>query len=131
MPTSESAAAPAAPGLTISDLAVAKVRELVESQGLGADESFLRIYVAGQSCAGPAFGLAFDEAHEDDVRVDVSGLGIVIDPMSLPYLQGGAIDFVETAEVTGFKVSTPNDGAACSSGSCGSSDEDGCPPACG
>ena len=131
MSTSESAAPSTTPGLTISDLAVAKVRELVAEQGLGPDESFLRIYVAGQSCSGPAFGLAFDEAHDDDVRVEAAGLSLLIDPISLPYLGGGSIDFVETAEVTGFKVTVPNSGASCSSGSCGSAESDGCPPSCG
>ncbi len=131
MPTSESAAPSTIPELTISDLAVTKVRELVAEQGLGPDESFLRVYVAGQSCSGPTFGLAFDEAHDDDVRVEAAGLSILIDPISLPYVDGGAIAFVETEEVIGFRVTVPTSGASCSSGSCGSAESDGCPPSCG
>jgi len=130
MSTSESAA-PATPSLTISDLAVTKVQAVLAEQGLGTDESLLRVYVAGQSCSGPAFGLAFDEAHDDDLRLEVSGLAIVIDPISAPYLEGASIDFVETEEVTGFKVSVPDSGASCSSGSCGTTPGAGdCPPSC-
>lgn len=132
MSTSESPAAEKAPlELSISDLAVAKVREVLAQQGLGDDESFLRIYVAGQSCAGAAFGLAFDEKHDDDVSVELSGLGVVIDPISLPYVQGASIDFIENEEVAGFKVTVPNDGAACSAAGCGPTPEGGCPPGCG
>jgi iron-sulfur cluster assembly accessory protein len=133
MSTSEPAAAPpTTPELTISDLAVEKVREVLAQQGLGDDESYLRIYVAGQSCSGPAFGLAFDETHDDDVTLTLSGLGVVIDPLSLPYLQGAAIDFVETEEVAGFKVTVPNSGSSCSPSSCGTTPEaGGCPPSCG
>ena len=131
MSTSEPTAAPTTPELTISDLAVEKVREVLSEQGLGDDESFLRLYVAGQSCAGPAFGLAFDEKHDDDVSVEISGLGVVIDPISLPYVQGASIDFVQTEEVAGFQVTVPNDGAGCSSAGCGPTPEGGCPPGCG
>jgi len=119
-----------APSLTISDLAVTKVREVLAEQGLGADESFLRIFVSAQSCAGPSFGLAFDEVHDDDARLEVSGLAVVIDPISLPYLEGASIDFVESPDVTGFNVSVPNSGASCASSSCGTSGAEGCPPSC-
>jgi iron-sulfur cluster assembly accessory protein len=126
------AATPTVSDITITELAVTKVREVLAQQGLGEDESFLRVYVAGQSCSGPAFGLAFDEAHEDDATLELSGLGVVIDPVSLPYVQGASIDFVETEEVTGFKVSVPNSGASCASSSCGTTPEaGGCPPSCG
>jgi iron-sulfur cluster assembly accessory protein len=133
MSTSEPSTAPLTePSMSITDLAVAKVREVLTQQGLAPDESFLRVYVAGQSCSGPAFGLAFDEAHEDDVTLELSGLGVVIDPISLPYVQGATIDFVESDDVTGFKVSVPSSGASCSSSACGTSaGGGGCPPSCG
>ncbi len=107
--------------LTVSDLAVEKVREVLAQQGLGADESNLRVFVSGGSCCGPAFGLAFDEAHDDDTKVVASGLTILIDPTSLPHLQGASIDFVDTAEVQGFKVSVPDAGGGCSPEECGPS----------
>ena len=132
MSTSEPTAVPTAPSLSISALAVTKVQEVLAEQGLGDHESLLRIYVAGQSCSGATFGLAFDEAHDDDVRFELDGLAVVIDPISLPYLEGGSIDFVETEEVTGFKVTVPDTGASCAPGSCGTTPEaGGCPPSCG
>ena len=112
--TSDTAAA-----ITVSDLAVTKVREVLAQQGLAEHESNLRVFVSGGSCCGPAFGLAFDQAHDDDARIEAGGLSIVIDPMSLPYLQGATIDFVDTAEVQGFKVSVPQTGGGCSPDACG------------
>ena len=108
--------------IALTDLAVAKVNEVLEQQGLTAEESNLRVYVAGGSCCGPSFGLAFDTARDDDVKVVSNGLTVLIDPMSLPHVKGATIDFVDTAEVQGFKVTVPNAGGAggCSPDQCGS-----------
>ncbi len=110
--------------IALTDLAAAKVREVLAQQNLAADESNLRVYVSGGSCCGPSFGLAFDEAHDDDVKIEADGLCVLVDPASLPHVQGATIDFVETPEVTGFKVTVPSAGGGCSSGECGPG---GCP----
>jgi len=110
--------------IVLTDLAAAKVREVLDQQGLGAEESNLRVYVSGGSCCGPSFGLAFDEARDDDVQVESNGLNVLIDPMSLPHVKGATIDFVDTPEVTGFRVSVPNAGGGCSPDQCGPG---GCP----
>ena len=111
--------------ISVTDLAVAKVNEVLEQQGLTADESNLRVYVAGGSCCGPSFGLAFDTARDDDAKVESNGLTILIDPMSLPHVAGASIDFVDTAEVQGFKVSVPSAAGGCSPDQCGPGG--GCP----
>lgn len=123
---------------TITDAAVAQVRQIMSQQSLGADEQNLRVFVdGGGGCCGGGgvgFGLAFDRAQADDVRLDRAGLTVVIDPQSLPFVHGATIDFVDTPEVTGFKVSAPpmkmaggcgSAGGDCSSGGCGPSDGHG------
>lgn len=83
----------------------------------------LRVYVAGKSCSGYRFGLAFDKALEGkDAVAELSGIPIVVDPESLPFVQGAVVDYVETAEGSGFTVRNASlEGAAggCGSGSCG------------
>lgn len=112
---------------TITEAAVAQVRTIMAQQTLEADERNLRVFVEGGGCCGGVgFGLAFDRAQPDDVRLERSGLSVVIDPMSAPYVNGATIDFVNTPEVTGFKVSAPPMKAGgCGGGSCGSG---GCSP---
>lgn len=112
--------------IALTELAAAKIREVLGEQGLAPEESNLRVYVAGGSCCGPSFGLAFDTARDDDVQVEASGMNVLIDPMSLPHLKGATIDFVDTPEVTGFKVTVPNAGGGCSPDECGPGSCSGC-----
>ena len=105
---------------TITESAIAQVRTIMTQQTLEADERNLRIFVdGGGGCCGGGvgFGLAFDRAQPDDVKLERAGLLVVIDPQSLPYVHGATIDFVDTPEVTGFKVSAPQ---MKSQGGCGS-----------
>ena len=107
---------------TITEAAVAQVREIMSQQTLESDERNLRIFVEGGGCCGGVgFGLAFDRAQADDVRLERSGLTVVIDPQSAPFVNGATIDFVDGPDVTGFKVSAPPmpGMGGCSSGSCG------------
>ncbi len=115
--------------LTITTTALAKVREVMGQQNLEADERNLRVFVdGGGGCCGggPSFGLAFDRQQEGDTKLEQDGMVVLIDPTSLPYCQGATIDFVDTPEVSGFKVSAPamqamqSSGGGCGSGSCGS-----------
>ncbi len=108
---------------TITDAALAQVRSVMAQQTLAPDERNLRIFVEGGGGGGMGFGLAFDKAQDDDVRLERGGLGVVIDPASLPYVTGATIDFVQTPEVTGFKVTgapRPAGGGGCGGGSCSS-----------
>lgn len=114
---------------TMTEAAVAEVRAIMAQQKLEADEQNLRIFVEGGGCCGGVgFGLAFDRAQPDDVRLDRNGLAIVIDPNSAPFVHGATIDFVNTPDMKGFKVSAPPmkmGGGGCGGGSCGSG---GCGP---
>jgi iron-sulfur cluster assembly accessory protein len=118
---------------TITEAAVGQVREIMSQQQVGADERNLRVFVEGGGCCGGVgFGLAFDAAQDGDVRLERSGLSVVIDPMSLPFVNGVTIDFVNTPEVQGFKVSAPPmPKGAQGGGCCGSSAEASSGGGCG
>jgi iron-sulfur cluster assembly accessory protein len=117
----------AATEFTITDAAIAQVKTIMAQQTLEADERNLRIFVEGGGCCGGVgFGLAFDRAQPDDAKFVRGDLTVVVDPQSFPFVAGATIDFVNTPEVQGFKVSAPPmPGGGCSSGSCGPSSSGG------
>src|SRR5262245_46003076 len=93
-------------GLTITEAALAKIREVMTQQPLEADEKNLRVFVdggGGGGCCGggPSFGLAFDRAQEGDTRFEHGGMQVIVDPQSLPFCAGATIDYLDTKEVQG------------------------------
>ena len=104
------------PAVSLTDNAVNKVREIMEAQG--QTDGGLRIYVAGGGCSGFKYGMALDnEPAPDDEVVQVDGLRVFIDAMSLPYLKGANVDYVDDALLgQGFKVENPNAQSTCGCG---------------
>ena len=77
----------------------------------------LRIAVQPGGCAGLRYQLFFDDRSLDgDLFRDFDGLKVGVDRMSAPYLQGAAIDFVDTIEKQGFTIDNPNAGGSCACG---------------
>jgi len=70
----------------------------------------LRVYVAGGGCSGVQFGMALDNNFRDvDAIFDIDGVKVVVDNVSMDYLQGASIDFVNDPERgAGFAVESPN-----------------------
>ena len=102
-------------GINVSDHAVGKVRTLLEQEG--RDDLQLRIAVQPGGCSGLRYQLFFDERTLDgDVVTDFDGVSVVVDRMSLPYLSGAVIDFVDTIEKQGFTIDNPNAGGSCACG---------------
>jgi iron-sulfur cluster assembly accessory protein len=104
----------------ITPLAVEKVQALMAEREL--EDHALRIYVAGASCSGIQYGLAFEKTpQESDTVIEVDGLKMVVDPNSLPYVDGVNVDFVETPRGAGFRIQNPkvNPGELCGGGCCG------------
>ena len=102
-------------GINVSDHAVGKVRTLLQQEG--RDDLALRIAVQPGGCSGLRYQLFFDERTLDgDVVTDFDGVSVVVDRMSLPYLNGAMIDFVDTIEKQGFTIDNPNAGGSCACG---------------
>jgi iron-sulfur cluster assembly accessory protein len=101
--------------ISITSGAVEKVKALLvekELTGYG-----LRVFVAGGGCSGFQYGMAFENnPRESDTIQEADGLKIIIDPMSLPYLQGASIDFVDNLMGGGFRIDNPNAVSTCGCG---------------
>ena len=96
--------------------AAEKIREIRDAQGQpGAG---LRIYVAGGGCSGFKYGMALDnEPAADDTTYEFGDLKVYVDSMSMPYLKGAQVDYVDDALLgQGFKVENPNAVSSCGCG---------------
>ncbi len=102
-------------GINLSDHAAAKVKSLLEQEG--RDDLRLRVAVQPGGCSGLIYQLYFDERTLDgDAVRDFDGMQVVVDRMSVPYLAGATIDFVDTIEKQGFTIDNPNAGGSCACG---------------
>jgi iron-sulfur cluster assembly accessory protein len=102
-------------GVVLTDGAASKVRTLLDQEG--RNDLNLRIAVQPGGCAGLRYQLFFDDRNLDgDVRDEINGVGVVVDRMSVPYLGGAVIDFVDTIEKQGFTIDNPNASGSCACG---------------
>ena len=103
-------------GVLLTDFAASKVRSLLEQEG--RDDLRLRVAVQPGGCSGLIYQLYFDERvlDGDAVREFGDGVEVVVDKMSVPYLDGATIDFADSIEKQGFTIDNPNAGSACACG---------------
>jgi iron-sulfur cluster assembly accessory protein len=87
----------------ITPVAATKVNEIREAEGIESNMA-LRLRVVGGGCAGFSYDLYFDEVSEVDRELEITGVKVVIDEMSLMYLVGTEIDYVEGLQGAGFNV---------------------------
>jgi iron-sulfur cluster assembly accessory protein len=106
-----------AKGVNLTDSGAEKVREFLSTQGLDESSAGLRVGVRGGGCSGFQYQLAFDEQRDGDVIFEHSGLRLLVDNQSLPYVDGSTIDYVDSLQGAGFQVNNPNVVAACGCGS--------------
>jgi iron-sulfur cluster assembly accessory protein len=100
--------------LTLTARAADKVKALMAQEPAGEAE-VLRVAIRGGGCGGFEYALGFDRgATEGDTEAEFHGVRVVVDPASIPYLEGATVDFVESLQESGFKIENPN-----ASGSCG------------
>lgn len=102
-------------GVQLSDAAAEKVRSLLEQEG--REDLRLRVAVQPGGCSGLIYQLYFDERFLDgDAVRDFDGVEVIVDRMSVPYLEGSTIDFADTIEKQGFTIDNPNAGGSCACG---------------
>lgn len=104
--------------ITLTSRAAQELRDLIQAEN--KDQAALRVWVAGGGCSGLTYGMALDEnAPEDgDQQFEHEGVRILIDGLSLQYMDGAQVDYVDDAMGGGFKIENPN---AINSCGCGSS----------
>lgn len=107
---------PAAP-VAVSDSAARRIAALARADGRPGLR--LRVSVSGGGCSGFQYGFALDEAAPaaDDVLVEKDGAAVVVDGMSLMYVLGAEVDWVEDLSGSYFQVRNPNASSSCGCGS--------------
>ncbi len=103
--------------ITLTSRAAKELRDLMASEN--KQSASLRVWVAGGGCSGMTYGMALDEnkPEEGDQCYEQDGLKIVIDGLSLQYMEGAQVDYVEDAMGGGFKIENPNAKNTCGCGS--------------
>ena len=102
--------------VTLTPGAADKLRAILQEKNL--PDHGLRVFVAGGGCSGLQYGMAFEGQGRDmDTIVDEHGLKVFVDPVSLEYLYGATIDYVDGLMGAGFRIDNPNAVAACGCGS--------------
>jgi iron-sulfur cluster assembly accessory protein len=100
--------------VTITDVAAGKIRDLVAA---GEADQALRIAVRGGGCSGFQYALALDAAKSDDNVFEHNGVSVVVDKVSMQFVFGSEVDYVDGLQGAGFTVNNPNVVAACGCGS--------------
>ncbi len=102
-------------GVVLTDAASMKVKSLLGQEG--RDDLRLRVAVQPGGCSGLIYQLYFDERYlEGDKTVDFEGVEVIVDDMSVPYLDGATIDFKDTISEQGFTIDNPNAQGSCACG---------------
>ena len=102
--------------VTLEQGAIDKIKSLLaeeDTQGL-----MLRLFVQGGGCSGFQYGFTFDESqNEDDFVVEKDGVTLLVDAMSMQYLNGATIDYSKTLMAEQFEIKNPNATSKCGCGS--------------
>lgn len=103
--------------INLSPRALTELKDLISAQ---EGSSALRVWVAGGGCSGLSYGMALDDGQpeEGDSIFEHEGVKVYVDPMSLNYMDGSTVDYVDDVLGGGFKIDNP---LAVSSCGCGSS----------
>jgi len=101
--------------VTVTPVAVEKIKGLIAEKEL--TDYGLRVFVAGGGCSGMQYGMAFENnPRENDLITEIDGVQIIVDPVSLDYIKGANIDFVDNLMGGGFRIDNPNAVSSCGCG---------------
>lgn len=103
-------------GITLTPSAAEAVNELLAKRNL--DGYALRVFVSGGGCSGFQYGMALEgNVRENDLSFEYQGVKVVVDEISIDYLRGATIDYVDDLMGSGFKIENPNAVSSCGCGS--------------
>jgi len=102
--------------IEITNSAIAKISEILAEEN--NPNVKLRTFVQGGGCSGFSYGFTLDEEqNEDDFVIEKTGVNILVDSMSMQYLQGSTIDYKEDLMTSSFVINNPNASTTCGCGS--------------
>jgi iron-sulfur cluster assembly accessory protein len=99
---------------TLTSRAAHRIAEIVAAESA---ETMLRVAVTGGGCSGFQYSFALDDARlDDDCVIERDGVVVLVDPMSLDFLKGAELDFVDDLIGAAFKINNPNATSSCGCG---------------
>jgi len=103
--------------INVTESAASKIKDLLAEENKA--ESGLRVFVQGGGCSGFQYGLMIEESGGGvgDQTFESNGIKLFVDPVSLSYLKGAEVDFVDTITGGGFTIKNPNATSTCGCGS--------------
>jgi iron-sulfur cluster assembly protein len=102
--------------ITLTPAAAQAVRDLLAKRNL--EGYALRVFISGGGCSGYQYGMALEgNVRENDLSGEFDGVQVVVDEVSINYLRGATVDFVESVMGSGFKIENPNAVSSCGCGS--------------
>ena len=103
--------------ITLTERASKELKELMEAESKGS--AALRVWVAGGGCSGLSYGMALDdsEPEAEDQVFEQDGIRMFVDSLSLNYMSGAEVDYVDDAMGGGFKIENPQAVSSCGCGS--------------
>ena len=101
--------------INVSEVAASKIQELLAEENKAG--SGLRVFVQGGGCSGFQYGLMIEEnGGSADQVYESHGIRLFVDPVSISYLKGAEVDFVDTVTGGGFTIKNPNATSTCGCG---------------
>ncbi len=101
--------------ITLTASAAQAVKDLLAKRDL--KDYNLRVFISGGGCSGFQYGMALDNRlMENDAIIEAHGVKVLVDEMSLTYLHGATIDYVDEIMGSGFKITNPNAVSTCGCG---------------
>ncbi len=101
--------------ITLTDPAVTAVRDLLEKRNLQGYA--LRVYISGGGCSGYQYGMGLESnIRDEDCVFEQGGVKVVVDEISINYLRGATIDYIDEIMGSGFKIDNPNAVSTCGCG---------------
>jgi iron-sulfur cluster assembly accessory protein len=104
--------------INVTELAASKISDLLAEEN--KQQAGLRVFVQGGGCSGFQYGLMIEEgdgASESDQVFESNGVKLYVDPISIRYLSGAEVDFVDNITGGGFTIRNPNAKSTCGCGS--------------
>ena len=104
--------------IDVTENAVRKIERMLHAEEHKGKN--LRVYVEGGGCSGLQYGLTFEDHHQadegKDETIDCGSFQVVVDRMSLPFLEGARVDYVDSLMESGFKIQNPQAKSTCGCG---------------
>jgi iron-sulfur cluster insertion protein len=103
--------------ITITDTASIKIADILAEEEQNTTTR-VRVFVQGGGCSGMQYGFTLDDSqNEDDFEIPAGSLSVLVDSISMQYLENASIDYVEDLTGSQFKISNPQAQTTCGCGS--------------